>query len=269
MTSGASANDALRLYLKEGTGKLNGTKRRLAETQAERFVHWWGGDKPVTDLKPYDVESFVGNTVSGNSSDAAERVEGLRHFLDFLSKSSYTDLNLKKEAKVPRVKGMKRSNAAREETVVHRLTAEGHASLSKEFEDLKAQRSEIQQAISAAREDKDFRENAPLDAAREKQAFNEARIKEIESILKHAQIIQANGGGSGVVIGSTVVVRNLQTEREQRFTIVHPREVNPTAGKISVESPVGKAVLGRGMGDEVVVQAPAGAMRLKIESVDS
>jgi transcription elongation factor GreA len=189
--------------------------------------------------------------------------------LDFLNRAGFTALNLKKEAKVPRVKGMKRSSAAREETIVHRLTADGHALLTRELEDLKAMRGEIQRAISAARQDKDFRENAPLDAAREKQALNEARIKEIESILKHAQIVESNGGGEGINIGSTIVVRNLKTEREQTFTIVHPREVNPTAGKISVESPVGKAVLGRGEGDEVEVQAPAGTMRLKIESVDS
>ena len=268
MTSAVSAGDALERYLQEGTAKLNGSKRRLAETQAERFVHWWGASKPIADLKPYDIESFVGNTVSGNSSDAGDRVEGLRHFLDFLNRTEYTPLNLKKEAKVPRVKGMKRSSASREETVVHQLTAEGHASLTKELEDLKATRGEIQQAISAAREDKDFRENAPLDAAREKQALNEARIKEIENLLKHSQIIEANGGGAGIHIGSTIVVLNLKTEREQRFTIVHPREVNPTAGKISIESPVGKAVLGRVEGDEVEVQAPAGTMRFKIQSVD-
>jgi transcription elongation factor GreA len=127
----------------------------------------------------------------------------------------------------------------------------------------------VRSSAQSARHAKDFRENAPLDAAREKQALNEARIKEIESILKHAQIVESNGGGEGINIGSTIVVRNLKTEREQTFTIVHPREVNPTAGKISVESPVGKAVLGRGEGDEVEVQAPAGTMRLKIESVDS
>lgn len=269
MTTGGNAGDALETYLREGTAKLQGTKRRQAEAQAERFVDWWGSSKPVADLKPYDVESFVANKVPGHSSDAGERVEGLRHFLDFLNRTGYTTLNLKKEAKVPRVKGIKRSNAAREETVVHQLTAEGHTLLTQEFEDLKAMRGEIQRAISAAREDKDFRENAPLDAAREKQALNEARIKEIESILKHSQVIESNGAGSGINIGSTIVVRNLKTDREQRFTIVHPREVNPTAGRISVESPVGKAVLGRAEGDEVEVQAPAGTMRLKIQSVDS
>ena len=85
----------------------------------------------------------------------------------------------------------------------------------------------------------------------------------------HTFLIESNGAGSGINIGSTIVVRNLKTDREQRFTIVHPREVNPTAGRISVESPVGKAVLGRAEGDEVEVQAPAGTMRLKIQSVDS
>jgi transcription elongation factor GreA len=266
MTSADTVGEALKLYLQDTSLKLNGTKRRSADSQAQRFTEWVKPQSALSDLKPYDVESFINGTVSGHSSDASERVDGLRHFLDYLFKAHGAP-NLKKEAKVPRVKGIKRSAGTREETVVHRLTADGFKALTEELENLRGQRKDIQGAISDARADKDFRENAPLDAARERQALNESRITEIEAILKHSEIVHSNGS-AGVNVGSTIVVRNLKTDREQKFTIVHPREVNPSAGKISIESPVGQAVVGRGPGEEVEVQAPSGSIAFRIESVE-
>ncbi|MPZ23822.1 MAG: hypothetical protein GEU28_09800 [Dehalococcoidia bacterium] len=269
MTIRATLAEAVEQFTTEGGAKLklSAAKRRSAETQAGRFSKWYGEERPTSDLKPYDVESYV-NTISGNSSDAAERVEGLRNFLEFLAKSELTETNLKSHARAPRGRASRRSSGASAEVVVHKLTAEGHANLVTELENLKGQRGLIAESLSDARADKDFRENAPLDAAREKQALNESRISEIESLLKHAQIVGEGDHGNGISIGSTIVVRNLKSEREQRFTLVHPREVNPAAGRISLESPVGKALLGRAPGDEVQVQAPSGMLTLKIESVE-
>ncbi|MEX2237600.1 MAG: transcription elongation factor GreA [Dehalococcoidia bacterium] len=268
MTTAKTLADALQQYLEEGSTKLIGMKRRLAENQAERFVKWVKPDTALDNVRPYDVESFVNANISGHASDAADKVEGLRHFLEYLGKTSAA-INLKKEAKVPRVKGLKRGTSSREETVVHQFTAEGHASLTAELEMLKNQRHDIQASIGAARADKDFRENAPLDAAREKQALHESRIKEIENLLKHAEIMPSGGDGRrGVHVGSTIIVANAKSGKEQRFTIVHPREVNPQAGKISIESPVGKAVLGKMPGDEVEVQAPSGMLVLTIRSIE-
>jgi transcription elongation factor GreA len=269
MTGGATLGDALATYKDEGIARLNGSRRRRAEQEAERFAAWYGLSKRTGELKPYDVESFVG-TISEFSSDASDRVEALRQFLEFLHKSGQTETNLKSHAKAPRVKGKRRSTGTNQGAVVHKLTAEGHSQLTKELEALKAMRADISAAISAARADKDFRENAPLDAAREKQALNEARITEIEAVLKHVEIIDgANGAKDGIDIGSTIIVRNVGSDREQRFTLVHPREVDAKAGKISLDSPVGKALLGRAVGDKVEVQAPSGTLVLQITRVES
>lgn len=268
MSNRPTLMDALRKFQDEGLNGLKGGKRRAAEAQAKNLADWYGGVRPATELTPYHIESFIAGKISGHSSDAAEKVEGLRNFLDYLSVAGYTETNLKKDAKVPRVKGMKRASASREEAVINKFTAEGHADLTHELTERIAHRAEIALSITDARADKDFRENAPLDAAREKQAMNEARIKEIEELLKHSQVINGSGPGKGIDIGSTVVVQRLPDELEQRYTLVHPRETNPGAGKISVESPVGKALLGRSVGEEVSVQAPSGTLVMKIHSVE-
>lgn len=268
MTDSVTLGKALSKFRDEGSATLKGAKRRSAEAQAKSLAEWYGPERPAKDLTPYNVESFIAGRISGHSSDVADRVEGLRNFLDYLAKENLTTSNLKKDAKVPRIKGMKRASATREEAPVHRLTAEGIAGLNEELQERIMHRAEIANSITEARADKDFRENAPLDAAREKQAMNEARIQEIENLLRHAQVVDAHGSPNGIDIGSTIIVRSLPGEREQRFTLVHPRETNPRAGKISVESPVGKALLGRAVGEEIKVQAPSGVLVMKIQSVE-
>ena len=116
--------------------------------------------------------------------------------------------------------------------------------------------------------DKDFRENAPLDAARDQQAHLEARIRVIEDQLRHAVIIDPETKRGRANVGSTVKVLNLSQDREQTFQLVSPSEVDPADGKISVESPVGSAVIDHVPGDEVEVQAPAGSVRLRVLEVE-
>jgi transcription elongation factor GreA len=119
--------------------------------------------------------------------------------------------------------------------------------------------------------DKDFRENAPLDAAREHQAHLEGRIREIEATLRHAVIVGEGSPQSNarVGVGSAVLLRNLKSGTEVRYILVSPSEVNPAEGKISIVSPVGKALMERRAGEEVDVKAPAGTLRFRIESVEA
>jgi transcription elongation factor GreA len=117
--------------------------------------------------------------------------------------------------------------------------------------------------------DKDFRENAPLDAAKEKQAHLEMRIQEIEETLKHAAVVgKRDGGGVRVRIGSTVEVTNLSSGASLRYTVVGATEGDAAAGKISNVSPIGKALVDRRMGEEVDVSVPAGVLRLRIEKIE-
>jgi transcription elongation factor GreA len=135
---------------------------------------------------------------------------------------------------------------------------------------LKALRPKIREDLKRAMEDKDFRENAPLDAARAAQGYNEGRIREIEMNLDRAvEVKDQNGGlGNSVQIGSKVVLRNLSSDREVSYTLVRPGDVNPGEGRISFESPVGQALLQHQAGDEVEVAAPSGTLRFRVERIE-
>lgn len=126
----------------------------------------------------------------------------------------------------------------------------------------------VREEIKRAMLDKDFRENAPLDAAKDKQGHVEARIREIEAMLKRAVVVDSALHSGRVRVGTAVVVRNLANDATKRFVIVGPTEANAADGKISSVSPVGKALLDAGIGDEVEVSAPAGVMRFKVEEIE-
>ena len=147
------------------------------------------------------------------------------------------------------------------------MTIEGLAGLEKEVAELKAERPVIAELLRTAMADKDFRENAPLDAARDAQAHLEARIRQIEDQLRHAVIIDADQKGGRANVGSTIRVLNLKSDREQVYHLVSPNEVNPAEGKISIESPVGMAVMNHSAGDEVQVHAPAGELTMRLVEV--
>lgn len=238
------------------------------EAQAEiyRFARWCGADRAVGELSGHDVSTYA-ETISGGTVDSARRLDHLRGFLAFVRKQGLTTANLASHVRLR--KGAAASGAA---SVVApqevRLTAEGHASLQAELERLRAERPRLAEELRRAMADKDFRENAPLDAIRDHQGMLEGRIREIETTLRHAVTTGAPRGDHRAQIGSTVVVRNPASGREMRYTLVSPSEVNPVEGKISIASPVGKALMERLPGEEVEVAAPAGTLRLRIERVE-
>lgn len=142
------------------------------------------------------------------------------------------------------------------------LTEEGIVKLREELDDLlKNQRKAVAKELKEAKEQGDLSENASWDAAKDRQLFIEGRIAEIENILKNSKTIKKSKDGL-VDVGSTVKVQ--LEEGEQVFEIVGSTEADPEAGKISNESPIGKALLGKTKGDEVEVEIPAGTMVYKI-----
>ena len=149
----------------------------------------------------------------------------------------------------------------------YHMTIQGVAALERELEGLKGRRPEIAESLRTAMQDKDFRENAPLDAARDEQGHLEAHIREIEDQLRRAVIIDEDAKAGRADVGSTVRVLNLDSSREQTFHLVSPAEVDPTSGKISVQSPFGAAMIDHGPGDEVTVHAPAGTLKLRLLEV--
>ncbi len=150
------------------------------------------------------------------------------------------------------------------------ITREGYRKLQEEYEDLvRRRRPEIARAIQEAREHGDIRENAAYDAAKHDQAFIEGRIREIEGLLKRAEVIDeaAPAGPDQVVtIGSTVTVEIEGVE--ETYTIVGKIEAKPSAGRISNESPYGKALLGHRVGDEVTIQTPGVPLKARIVRIE-
>lgn len=151
------------------------------------------------------------------------------------------------------------------------MTLEGAEALREELEHLKKiERPRIVKAIAEAREHGDLKENAEYHAAREQQGFAEGRIQDIEAKLSNAQVIDvAKLPRSGkVVFGTTVLLINIETDAEVRYKIVGDDEANVKEGKISVNSPIARAMIGKEEGDVAAVQAPAGVIEYEIDTVE-
>ena len=140
---------------------------------------------------------------------------------------------------------------------VYQITESGQRELERELEELKSRRGEIADKIAAARDFGDLSENAEYDAAREAQGLLETRITEIETILQNASIIQA-GSSSTVTLGSTVELE--ANGKVVVYTVVGPVEADPLEGKVSNESPIGQALMGKAVGDMVTISTPKGEL---------
>ncbi len=148
------------------------------------------------------------------------------------------------------------------------LTPEGKRKLEEELEDLKTtKRRELAERLNFAIKQGDLSENADYIAAKEDQAFLEGRIRTIEGMLRHVTIIEEQTGGA-VRIGSRVTVAEVGTDDPETFSMVGAAEADPTKGKISNESPLGKALLGKQVDDEVEIDAPGGRIRFKITAIE-
>lgn len=150
-----------------------------------------------------------------------------------------------------------------------KMTADGRKNLEEELETLKTQgRAEIAEKIKIARGYGDLSENSEYDEAKNEQAKIEARIVEIESMLKNAEIINDIKGAPKIVkVGAKVKVLDVELNKEFEYYIVGSTEADPRINKISDESPVGKALIGKKSGQEAVVEAPSGEIKFKILSI--
>lgn len=146
----------------------------------------------------------------------------------------------------------------------YQITEKGKTDLENELAELKGRRGDIADKIAAARDFGDLSENAEYDAAREEQGLVETRIAEIEDILQNAELIQVSGS-SHVVLGNTVTLQS--AEKTVSYTVVGPVEADPLEGKISNESPIGRVLIGKVVGDEVVISTPKGEVSYIIADI--
>jgi transcription elongation factor GreA len=149
------------------------------------------------------------------------------------------------------------------------MTVAGHAALEEELRRRQQiERPRIIQAISEARAHGDLSENAEYHAAKESQSLNEGRIAELEDKLSRAEVIDVSKlSGSTVKFGATVTVLDEETEEEKRYQIVGENEANVKDGRVSVTSPIARALIGKKVGDTVEVKTPKGGRSYEILTV--
>ena len=148
------------------------------------------------------------------------------------------------------------------------LTPEGAEKMRQELQDMKTrQRDELAKRLRFAIQQGDLSENADYHKAKEDQGFLEGKIREYEEILAGAKIIDKGNVNGMVDVGSTVTIKE-GSYPEEKYYMVGSREANPREGRISHESPIGKALMGHKAGDLVTVETPGGKMQLKIISVE-
>lgn len=149
------------------------------------------------------------------------------------------------------------------------ISVQGFQKLEQELDRLKKERPAVIQAIKEAREEGDLKENAGYDAARERQGFLEARIAYIESKIPEFNVVDINTLHSDkVIFGATATVVDIDTDEEKEFTLLGADEADFSNGSISINSPVGQALLGKEVGDEVTIDIPKGRVTYEVLSIE-
>ncbi len=149
------------------------------------------------------------------------------------------------------------------------ITKKGYEALKAELDRLKkVERAKVIEAIAEARSHGDLSENAEYDAAKERQGFVESRINELESKLADARIVDTSGRTSDtVVFGATVLLIEMDAKQKKQYKLVGQDEADLKNGKISVQSPVGKALIGKRVGDQVAVTTPAKIVEYEVVEI--
>lgn len=149
------------------------------------------------------------------------------------------------------------------------ISQEGYEKLKQELDLLvNVKRREIADRIQKAKDMGDLSENAEYSEAKDAQAFNEGKIIELSSMIKNLTVVENGNGKSEVGMGSTVTVKNINDKQEKQYTIVSFNEADPINGKISNESPIGRAFVGKKKGDKIIVNTPKGDTEYQITKIE-
>ena len=259
-----SLGEAASLYL----AKLSAKDRDASQPEVYKFARWYGWESSFSRLAAPAVASYA-EQLSVSYTDYARKLVLVRAFLTYARKAGWSQTNLATHMKTRKVKAGPHVATSRGLRESASLSQQKYDELAAELDNLKKRSRELIDEIKRAAADKDFRENAPLAAAREERGHVEGRIKELGEALKEATIIgdkKEPAHKSGV--GDSIILSDLASGEELRYMIVDPREVDPLKGKISIASPLGKALIGRKDGDVVEINAPAGKLRYQIKHIE-
>jgi transcription elongation factor GreA len=238
-----------------------------AETPQEllKFTRWYGVDRPIINLTGQEVANYSEQFPS-SSHKAVEHLNTIKTFLSYCFKQGLIFSNLAPHIRIkkPTVRQHSASNTVKaEESII--LTRDGYEELKRKLAALREQRPKIAEELRRAAADKDFRENAPLEAAREKQGHIEGQIRDLENTLKRAKVIESlEEKGLKITMGDTVVISYVESGERIQYMLVSSKEANIQQGKISLESPMGQALFNKEAGDRLDVTAPSGVLTYKI-----
>src|SRR4030042_208389 len=259
-----SLGEATTVYL----GRLSVKDRDASQPEVYRFARWYGWESLFSSLAGPAGASYS-EQLNVTDIDYEKKFGILRACLAYGKKTGWSKTNLATHLKTKKGKtgpAVATGKNIREDVS---LTQQRYDELKVELENLNKRSRELVGEMQRAAADKDFRENAPLHAAKEERGHVEGRIKELEQTLKEETIIQERKEPARKSsIGDSIIVCDLASGEECRYMLVDPREVNAAKGKISTASPLGKALLRRSDGETVEINVPAGKLRYQIKRVE-
>lgn len=262
MAGELTVGDAIRNYITA----LAPTERPTVVPVLNSFGRWFGLERGLAEIDAVQLERFQ-DYVASSGVDPTSRLEPLRTFLSDARQKKLIPVALASYVKIKRKSAAERQSLGRPVAVqTIDVTRAGFEQLQVELQKLES--DDLPAAIASmqrAAADKDFRENAPYDAAKEHRAVIQRRIDEIKETLSHASIVD-EASEDRVGVGTRVLVRDLDEDEEFSYTLVGPGERG--MGKISTQSPVGRALLDHIVGDVVSVTVPAGVHKYRVEKIE-
>ncbi len=213
----------------------------------------------VGEIGPLDIASY------GEQSTPSE-AKAIKSFLAFLYKRRLTNSNLSVHLRAKKSPRKMPSPVQQPDKI--QMTRQGYAELERELAELRSQLPVVTEELRRAAADKDFRENAPLAAARERKSHLQGKMQEIEATLRSATILNEGEGTSRVKIGDMVTLCELSSGKRLRYVLVDSREANPAEGRISIASPIGGTLADKESGQTVQITVPAGTFEYRIEEVN-
>ena len=242
-------------------------ERTAKHQEVNRFVLWYSKDRPISQVTATEVANYA-QWVGASTADAAKKLEPVRAFLTFAKKEKLVKASLAPHLRIKQGSAKPARPPKPKQQVA--LTAADYADLKAQLTSLEEERLRVAEEMRIAAADKDFRENAPLQAARERRDQIEARMKAIQASIATGVLVDTEATQQTLVVklGCRVTLHELSSGKHLSYTLVTKNEASPANGKISIASPIGKALLNQPQNAVIKVAAPAGEMSYRIEGIE-
>lgn len=241
-------------------------QRSAKHQEVNRFVLWYGKDRLISRVTPTEVANYA-QWVGASTADAAKKLEPVRALLNYAKKEKLIKGSLAPHLRIKQATKIALPTKPRQQVA---LTADDYADLRGQLASLEEERLRVAEEMRLAAADKDFRENAPLQAARERRDQIESRMNDIKVSIATGVAVEAEEPSETLTVklGCKVSLQDMTTGRRLCYSVVTKNEASPANGKISIISPLGKAIMNQHRGALVKVAAPAGEMRYRIEEIE-